>query len=221
MSSEIALPGYLLACIVCRLRNEMGSGRGVLLQRRRHGKKATGVPLVPTWNDLFPFGFKLQGLGNKKGNRRRGRRFRRLQVSRISPALFLSACFTLSLLLCGINTFQRMGRSPLTGERALHSGIQNSCKGACYVGTVDGYVCVILIFLPQRFCWQVNICSDFQKVSGRALHRLRSWHLISQDFDKSEEVELYRFCRWADSSKPSLTWSNSHRRIVGWIQSIK
>lgn len=53
----------------------------------------------------------------------------------------ISFCLFLSLLLCGINTFQRMSSIPLTGERASHSGIQNSCKCVCCVSTVDGYVC--------------------------------------------------------------------------------
>lgn len=66
---------------------------GVFLLRRRPGKKAARAPQVPTWNNLFPFGFELQGRGNKKRNRRRGLRFRRLQVSRISCCCFLSLSF--------------------------------------------------------------------------------------------------------------------------------
>ena len=59
------------------------------LQRQRPGKKATGASPVLTWDNLFAFGLKLQGLGNRTGNGRMGCRFRRLQVSRISwPYIF-------------------------------------------------------------------------------------------------------------------------------------
>lgn len=54
-------------------------------------------------------------------------------------------------------------------------------------------VCLTCVFLLSRFCWQVNIWIDFPKVSERLTHRLCSWHLILEAFDKSEEVGLYWF----------------------------
>lgn len=58
---------------------------------------------------------------------------------------FFSHCLilplSLSLLLLGINTFQRMSIFPLAGERASHSGRQNGRSGVDCVSTVGVYVC--------------------------------------------------------------------------------
>ena len=127
MSGEIAL----LGCVnVYWWRNVVRWG--CFLQRWRPGKKATVAPLVLTWNNLFPFGLKLQRLGNKKGNRRRGRRFRRQRVSRIFWPCF-SQCLSFSLLLWGVNTFQRMSSILLTGERASHALRLKGWKCVCCV----------------------------------------------------------------------------------------
>lgn len=62
------------------------------------------------------------------------------------PAFFfffhcLILSLSLSLLLSGINTFQRMSSFPLTGERASHSGRQKGRSGVECVSRVGVYVC--------------------------------------------------------------------------------
>lgn len=194
MSAVIALQGYMLACIAFRWRNRVGCGS--FCKDEDLGRKQPELPWYVLETISFHLGWNSRDLAIRWGIGGRGCRLARLQVSRISmPCYFFFYKPALSLSpFVGINTFQRMSSIPLTGECTSHARRQNSCKDVCCVSSFDGHARVRLtpFFLLSRFSWRVNTWIDFPKVSERLTHR-RVFLTSYFDFDKSEEVGLYRF----------------------------
>lgn len=110
----------------------MWSGGVVFCKDKTMGRKQPELPRCPHETISFRLGFNSRDLEIKKGNRRSGRRFLKAASQQdFSGPVSFAASLSLPLpplLLWGINTFQRMSSGPLTGECALHSGSQGSCK---------------------------------------------------------------------------------------------
>lgn len=118
----------MLTCMAFRWRMWWGAGVSAKMKTWEEGRE---LPWCLHETISFHLGLNSRELEIRRGIGEGGGDLEGCKSAGFSGPVSSTASFSLSpsLLLWGINTFQRMSSIPLTGERASHSGRPNSCKG--------------------------------------------------------------------------------------------